>query len=240
LTKDDWKQVEAKARERKQHLDPCPICVEDFNVTDKQVILNCSHVFHWDCLRSFEKFAQVRCCPLCRKEDYQKLATTDGKMMIQERAAVRIQKTWRGYITRKLHRKVLLDLNPEKKKGYYAKRLADLTERWTKYERYDTKKLNGFLDGIDDSVKIARLSYFNEDDWANARKQALSRGDLECSICLGEINLAKSNSKDCIVTNCSHVFHNVCIQSFEKFGLLGAHPICPVCRSFYIKSHLLS
>jgi hypothetical protein len=42
------------------------------------VILSCSHVFHKACLASFERFLRVakRTCPLCRKSNYQKRAST--------------------------------------------------------------------------------------------------------------------------------------------------------------------
>jgi hypothetical protein len=237
LTKDQWKQVESIARERKQHLEPCPICMEEFSLNEKQVILNCTHVFHWDCLRSFEKFAQIKCCPLCRKEDYQKRTTTEGKTMLRERAALRIQKTWRGYVVWKLYRKAILDLNPDKKKGYYAKKLADLAERYSQWERYDTKKLDGFLESLDDTVKISRLMYITDDDWITIRQKARERGDIECSICMCDI-AADQDNRECIVTSCSHCFHDRCIQSFERFSLIGTHPMCPVCRSYYIKAPL--
>lgn len=39
-----------------------------------QVLLSCSHVFHAQCLKAFEKFAQRKCCPLCRAKEVRKQA----------------------------------------------------------------------------------------------------------------------------------------------------------------------
>lgn len=45
LTEKEWKEVEKKAEKRKDHEQPCPICMEPFKFSP-QVILSCSHVFH--------------------------------------------------------------------------------------------------------------------------------------------------------------------------------------------------
>jgi len=44
---------------------PCPVCREDFR-TEQQVLLSCSHAYHRTCIRSWERFAQDRGCPICR------------------------------------------------------------------------------------------------------------------------------------------------------------------------------
>ena len=62
-----------------------------------QVLLSCSHSFHTTCLESFERFAQARCCPICRATGYQKRHITDGRDAHWRTAATAIQAHWRGY-----------------------------------------------------------------------------------------------------------------------------------------------
>jgi hypothetical protein len=69
--------------------------------TGMQVLLSCSHTFHKQCLRNFELFSQVRCCPICRAHDYQKRAVGDGNVAYRHGCATRIQAHWKGYAARK-------------------------------------------------------------------------------------------------------------------------------------------
>jgi Ring finger domain/RING-like zinc finger len=49
----------------------CPICLEVLSI-EKTWLLSCSHVFHPQCLRTFEQLSPVCClCPLC-KQPYEK------------------------------------------------------------------------------------------------------------------------------------------------------------------------
>lgn len=54
-----------------------------------QVLLSCSHVFHTQCLASFEQYARVRACPLCRKQWYQKLIINDAAEAYRHECATR-------------------------------------------------------------------------------------------------------------------------------------------------------
>lgn len=54
LSRDDWDRCEKQAEARGDLAHPCSICRELFGVKE-QVILSCSHVFHLDCLTSFER-----------------------------------------------------------------------------------------------------------------------------------------------------------------------------------------
>lgn len=54
LSRDEWEICEKQAEERGDLAHPCSICRELFGVKE-QVILSCSHVFHHDCLTSFER-----------------------------------------------------------------------------------------------------------------------------------------------------------------------------------------
>jgi hypothetical protein len=91
LTSEQWGEVAADAsRKREDDLfsEPCAICVAPFR-DEKQVILSCGHVFHRECLLSWEAFSQTqngsRSCPCCRHRDYQKRTFTEGSRMYRTR-----------------------------------------------------------------------------------------------------------------------------------------------------------
>jgi len=58
----------------------CTICLQAFR-GENQVLLSCSHVFHTDCLRSWEQYSRSRCCPVCRKQHYKKRAHFEGGLV---------------------------------------------------------------------------------------------------------------------------------------------------------------
>lgn len=54
------------AIENKYGVDVCPICLEDFDEDSYCRVLECSHVFHYECVN--EWFASVAVsCPLCQQ-----------------------------------------------------------------------------------------------------------------------------------------------------------------------------
>jgi hypothetical protein len=48
--------------------------------------------------------------------------------------------------------------------------------------------------------------------WQELRVQALERGDKDCPICYYRLNL-----KDVVLLDCTHLFHQACLDSFERF-----------------------
>ena len=64
------------------------------------MILSCSHVFHTQCLSSFERFSRVKMCPLCRKVEYDKKDYFEGHRILLMRYIVKIQALVRGYLQR--------------------------------------------------------------------------------------------------------------------------------------------
>lgn len=54
-----------------------------------QVLLSCSHVFHTQCLASFEAHVRVKACPLCRKQWYQKHTISDAAEAFRHVCAAR-------------------------------------------------------------------------------------------------------------------------------------------------------
>mmetsp|Transcript_96303 Transcript_96303/g.171086 ORF Transcript_96303/g.171086 Transcript_96303/m.171086 type:complete len:487 (-) Transcript_96303:208-1668(-) len=99
LTSEQWEAVKKSSDSRQDSDVPCSICLDDF-CERPQVILSCSHVFHGECLRSFEKFAGKRHCPLCRCPSYDATVHHTGFMVWRKKCASRIQRAWRGYKSR--------------------------------------------------------------------------------------------------------------------------------------------
>lgn len=47
-----------------ENIDTCSICLYGYKVDEKLVKLNCSHIYHKECI--FDWFKKSRNCPLCR------------------------------------------------------------------------------------------------------------------------------------------------------------------------------
>lgn len=70
-------------------------------------------------------------------------------------------------------------------------------------------------------------------EWAGVEATARARGLTECPVCLG----ALCAGEPLTLLSCSHVYHERCLASFERFSL-GAACRCPVCRAVYTKTAL--
>ncbi|KAL3144147.1 hypothetical protein ABBQ32_003936 [Trebouxia sp. C0010 RCD-2024] len=112
LSEQQWSSTHAKSTARQDSQHECSICCEHFGMGE-QVLLSCSHVFHKQCITSFERFARVRCCPLCRTEAYQKRRVHDGREAHRHRCAAKIQATVRAYLARKWYRQLRRRLPPQ-------------------------------------------------------------------------------------------------------------------------------
>lgn len=75
----------------------CCICCDPFCRPGQQILTSCGHTFHRQCLSSWEKFSrnQTRCCPVCRSQNYQKVAIKHGHAAYVERCVILIQSHWR-------------------------------------------------------------------------------------------------------------------------------------------------
>lgn len=100
LSFESWEMIEEQARKRKEGEGLCPICLENFKGFD-QIILSCSHMFHKNCLQSFEKLCKIKMCPICRKQDYDKKETNQGFIFYQNKCIILIQKNVKGFLCRK-------------------------------------------------------------------------------------------------------------------------------------------
>lgn len=71
-------------------------------------------------------------------------------------------------------------------------------------------------------------------EWDEVERSARERGMGDCPVCLGPL----ASCKEVSLLSCSHVFHERCILSFERFSLTPL-PNCPVCRAGYTKRSIL-
>nr|XP_014432159.2 RING finger protein 32 isoform X3 [Pelodiscus sinensis] len=124
LTTEEWDKVKQRSIKQGDSVQPCAICREEFAL-QPQVLLSCSHVFHRECLKAFEKFAGKKTCPLCRKKQYQTRVIHDGARLFKIKCITRIQACWRGYIVRKWYKNLRKTVPPQdsklRKKFFEAK-----------------------------------------------------------------------------------------------------------------------
>ena len=117
----DWLAIAEASQRRGDNQQPCPICCEPFGL-DEQVLLSCSHTLHAACLSSLERFTQQRVCPCCRQRDYDKRVIVSAIEARRSRAAVAIQRVWRGYSARRAVA-AMPPLDPYKRSAFYVHRL---------------------------------------------------------------------------------------------------------------------
>ena len=213
--------------------EKCPICNERFGVKNI-VVLSCGHKIHATCLMSFRRFSrqQVHKCPVCQKP-YQ-FVEMKVEMEHHNRAAIQIQKVFRGYLFRKqlmkfiepgslLHRKWVLS-RAEKASTRLASAIEDQSDAVDAILASIDKELD-WARNVMSSVEIKGKDI----DWNAVKEKIQKRWNGECPICLREI---KKN--ECSITSCCHAFHTSCIQSWINYCQKAQNPVtCPVCRSVF-------
>ncbi|OQR93571.1 hypothetical protein ACHHYP_20098 [Achlya hypogyna] len=214
LSRNQWEDCEEAAEARGDAL--CSICREPFGVAAK-VILSCSHLFHHACLSSFERFMRTsaRVCPLCRKHNYEKKATTRGE------AAFR-------------HLRASGDGSRGPDTPTYCTELCSISSRIVRAMDKRADSIDALLAEFDKSVSLSRSVFSSnnapvEDTWGDALRKvwATERDEKECPICLNAIE-----SKAVTLLSCSHLLHSDCLCAFEAFNIYEVH-LCPVCRGQY-------
>jgi hypothetical protein len=112
-------------------------------------------------------------------------------------------------------------------------------------ERWAALRLD--LDGHSSasSTAVAHAESADDDcvEWGRVEEVALARDEQDCAICLGDLG---GPEKQKALTSCSHLFHAVCLASFERFAsavsadrhgpqVEHVRHKCPCCRSGYTK-----
>ncbi|CAJ1082055.1 RING finger protein 32 isoform X1 [Xyrichtys novacula] len=253
LTEDEWMQVKARSVKQGESAQPCAICREEFHL-QPQVLLSCSHVFHRACLQGFERFSRRKCCPMCRKEQYETRVIHDAARLFRHQCATRIQAAWRGYVARKKYKKLRKSVCPKDKRlrhKFFEAKLQELNDSFVRYCHTDTE---AFLSDINRSLSSCRRVFQQlerknvseplESDWDQIQSQVIQRGVWDCPICLTALSsLCLQTEADTsnhgehrrtVLLSCSHLFHQLCLEAFEAFNM-ESRPSCPLCRSVYYK-----
>ncbi|XP_034005527.1 RING finger protein 32 [Trematomus bernacchii] len=250
LTEEDWTRVKMRSVHHGDSAQPCSICREEFHL-HPQVLLSCSHVYHRACLQAFERFSGRKCCPMCRKDQYETRVIHDAAHLFRHQCATRIQACWRGYVARKRYRELRKSSCPKDKRlrrQFFEAKLQELNDSFVRYCHTDTE---AFLSEIDRSLSSSRrvfeqlkrkhVSEPQEDDWDQIHSQVIQRGVKDCPICLTALSIApeagsssQSQRRHTVMLSCSHLFHQICLEAFESFST-ESRPSCPLCRSVYCK-----
>lgn len=132
LSSGEWSKIQEKSNVRGD--TECPICLSAFTDGKQQVILCCSHVYHEDCLNSYERHFGSNKCPMCRGANYYRRYVTSGVKAYKQQCAIRIQRYYRGYRVRKqmlkLMAKTIEKISP----------VNDNTEEWSEHSKQSNKK----------------------------------------------------------------------------------------------------
>lgn len=214
LSKAEWRALEQASEARKDSFEPCAICQEHFGA-GQQLLLSCSHVFHKACLESFERFvrSKERCCPLCRKANYEKRSVKLGIKAHRQRSATQIQTVFRGYIARKGFRARLSAYyaagkgTEHQRHKFFANKLQSVSLRLERAVYAQEDSIDRLFAELDCSITASRriLGAPNEElpliigpeQWEGILRTLLNReGDeCECAICMAPIVLQKISLK---------------------------------------------
>ena len=220
LSDADWLRVAEASQRRGDCQQPCPICCEPFGL-DAQLLLSCSHTLHAACLSSLERFTQQRVCPCCRHRDYCSRVVVSPVEAKRTRAAIAIQRVWRGHRARcRVAAMPPRDLH--KRSAFYVERLEA-----TAAQRED--ELAELFASCDVTLAAARSTIReaerqheqpSEHLWRRVRQRATSKAHSEqsraaeaCCICCEALH----NGGRLVLLSCSHVLHRHCLRSYEQY-----------------------
>ncbi|XP_071661422.1 RING finger protein 32 isoform X2 [Patagioenas fasciata] len=244
LTAEEWVKIKQRSIQHGDSIQPCAICREEFALQPQA------------CLKAFEKCTGRKCCPMCRKEQYQTRVIHDGARLFKIKCAIRIQASWRGYIVRKWYKNLRRTVPPKDsklRKQFLEQKVQEISNRLL--SSYDIN-LDEFFSEIDSSIAASRDVFeqleeivISEADWEKIQIQAFRQEISDCPICIMPLspavqpaglspgNCKQSVSRQTVLLSCSHLFHHTCLQAFEEFSL-GERHLCPLCRSYYQKKIL--
>lgn len=239
LSEIEWHEIKRLSNFRKSSSEPCSICKDFYNQFSHQVLLSCSHVFHRQCIFSFEKFSRKKQCPLCRCVNYEKRVIYEGEKITSSKAALKIQSAWRGYQVRKTVKAATKNRPPNHpllKRKFYLNKFFELTkDMQTVFDEHDTYVTN-LLNDLDISLAKSKStmdrlekSSLLDDGWGKVQEKAITMEITDCPICLGSMNTIP---KKIVLLSCSHVYHLECFNSYENFC---NENLCPLCRKSYTK-----
>lgn len=243
LTKSDWEKLENKVEI--EHDTSCSICLEKLS-SSTTTLLSCSHVFHKNCLYSFEKMTSIKTCPLCRTKNYQQKKFFKDKEIYISHSIILIQSYIRGWLFRiAIYQKYFKDNMPDNKllrKKYSQFKIRELlfsiNSKLKKENERKERLIELLRKDVENQKKIGlQLDKFtnNENkeekkDWSELIEKFEIKQSDKCSICI-----CPFSNKNVYLLNCGHVYHENCLNSFEKYDTYYIKR-CPTCRkNDYIK-----
>ncbi|XQJ31185.1 Ring finger domain/IQ calmodulin-binding motif containing protein, putative [Leishmania guyanensis] len=153
-----------------------------------QVILSCSHVFHTQCFRSFERYVRAQqradalgvavataplACPVCRTQNYHKRIFYEGKAVAQRAAIVKVQAAVRGLLARRAYTKLRLKNNREFRTHYVQERLARLSAAWEAFCAQQERSRVAVEAALAVQHQAARAACLTEEAWAELWRKAV-------------------------------------------------------------------
>jgi hypothetical protein len=254
----DWEGVLNVAKNTNQIYESCAICLEPFR-TEKQVLLDCSHVFHKHCLQAFERLEQCPSCPMCRHKDYQQIDIDESAVTYLNKSATVIQSHFRRLMAEIGFQRMLKQIDSRQLPDSLKRRSLIFKMKQMSISAFKSmhksKKNISKLVSLE-SLNPTRLANLNElmsayiskfreiqqekkiisptIDWDHIADKFYNRGQRDCSICLAGF---AANSQAYLLS-CSHGFHVNCLAFFERYSK-NATPLCPLCRNEYQRIQLV-
>ncbi|KAL2085599.1 hypothetical protein ACEWY4_018919 [Coilia grayii] len=254
LSEAEWEQVKWRSIQEGDSAQPCVICREEFRLQPQCVNASLTPrlVFPQACLRAFERYSGRKCCPMCRREQYETRVIHEGARIYRQKCIVRIQAWWRGCIARRWYRNVRRTVPPKDKRlrqQFFETKLQEMSDSLVQACHTDTE---AFLSDIEHSVARSRLVFrelepagcteARPENWEQIEEQAVQRETRDCPICLTSLwpeeprrgTRRGREPRRVLLLSCSHLFHQPCLEAFELF-CPETRPTCPLCRAAYSK-----
>lgn len=209
----------------------CSICQMSFLSTSEegQVILSCSHVFHTQCFRAFERCirAQQRAdgaavaevtaqlaCPVCRTQHYYKRVFFEGKALTQRAAIVKMQSAIRAFLARRAYVQMRLQNNAAFRTRYVQERLARLSAAWSAFCVQQERRRETTLVALAVQHQAATAAYLTKEQWVGIWQDAMQR----CGVMSGHSNIRASTG---VVIQCPICLEGIYETYFTQHESVG-------------------
>lgn len=253
LNQKDWKKIKNKANKKKRIKNvECIICLEKFKF-EEQILLDCAHCFHKHCFENFEKISNVKNCPICRNEDYEKIEICEGAEYFVNQSALKIQTIFRGFFEYKkffefIKKNKIVLKSKNLKRKFLLYKLSKIQNSVNYFIEKKNQKDQKFIFNFDknkyfnDRNKLISLYFknFNQNenlkkkikvDWNEKLNIIKNRKNNDCAICIKKLK----KNQNIFLLSCTHAFHKNCFIFFENYH---KNKNCPYCRSVYVKKNL--